>query len=110
MSTILTGTETGYRKNFASYFGSCFIHLVLGIALGKYIDEFSIKFAERFKLSQVVYTIFQMFVMICVLFLIERYISFYFADEWQRTTPGIIFSFAFFVSQKRLTQNLENLL
>lgn len=110
MSTILTGTQIGYRKNIVVYFGSCFIHLVLGIALGKYIDEFAYKFADRFKLSPVVYTFFQMFLMICVLYLVEHNVSSYFADEWQRTTPGILFSFAFFIAQKRLTKNLESLL
>lgn len=99
-----------YRTSFAAYFGSCFIHVILGVALGKYIDEISYKLADKLKLSQMVYTILQMFIMICVLFVIENYVSSYFADEWQRTTPGILFSFTFFIAQKRLTKNLESLL
>lgn len=110
MSTILSGTELGYRKNIVLYFGSCFIHLILGIVLGKHIDQLCEQIAGRLRLPLIVYVFMQMVVMVTVLYLIEKHVSFYFADEWQRTTPGVLFSFSFFVSQKRLTSNLESLL
>jgi hypothetical protein len=110
MSIFLTGTEIGYRKNALTFFGSCFIHLALGITFGKHIDQYSENIAKRLGLTRLGSTVLQMFLFIGVLYLIEKHISFYFADELQRTTPGIIFSFAFFVAQKRLTYNLEYLL
>lgn len=100
----------GYKKDLVLYFSSCTFHFILGFVLGKQLDRFNAFISNRFKLTALSATALHLFLMISVFFVIEIYISPMFVQGWQKTTPGFIFAFTFFTSQKHLNHNLESLL
>lgn len=98
-----------YRKNPGSYTLAISKQIITAIAVGIVIDRISAYIQSRYKVNPIIMIIIQILFIISVLYIIEKFISQKFADEWQNNTPGIFFVSFFFGLQFNLFSNLLSL-
>ncbi len=110
MSIIMTGTFTGYRSTMYLFYTSCLINFAAGTLSGIIIDKACAMAQKRLSLRPFTLIVLQLLMLMSVLYIIETKISVKFAEEFQTTTPGLIFTSVFFLVQTNLMTNINELL
>jgi Na+/H+-dicarboxylate symporter len=108
--TLLPKNFFSFKQTFASYYQKCALHIIVGIVLGIVIDQLCKKIESAYHINPLIMVIFELTLIIIVLYVIETFISGIFALEWQSITPGFLFVSLFFNLQTTLINNINDLL
>lgn len=82
------------------------IQAVPALILGVVVDKACEKIQQKLNLGPLAMIIIQIIILAIVLYIIEKYLSKMYADEWQGTTPGLFFVSFYFGVQFNLFSNV----
>lgn len=97
------------RTKFSKFWTSSIIHTVSGLALARIIDRGSEEAQNYFQLKPMTAFILQLSLNIFVLYVFENVLHTSLDEEWQGTTPGLMFSATFFLAQTNLFENIDKI-
>mgnify|MGYP001003832233 CR=1 FL=1 len=80
------------------------INILSGIILGAFVEKIS-RYVNK-KFGSKIAIIFQLTILLLILYVIQFYMSIFFAHQWQTITPGIFFVAIYFSIQTTLFTNL----
>lgn len=96
-----------FKQSLSGYYMKCGIHIIAGLVLGICIEQLCKKIQSTYHISPTIMAIFQLTLIVTVLYIIEVHISEIFSLEWQNITPGFIFVSLFFNLQGTLVNNIN---
>jgi hypothetical protein len=98
-----------YREGIIPYFKVSLYHILPAIILGAMCQRFCAYIQERYNLNSLAAIIFQLIVMVFILYIIEIRVSMLYGSQWQSITPGLFFVSLFFGLQTSLYNNIANI-
>jgi len=86
--------------NFVVYVSHCMIYGILGLVLGVFINNFFKKFfAGEIMLVAI---LLQMFILVCLIYIIHKYVNVQFVDDLQGYVAGLFFVAFYFGTQTHI--------
>lgn len=95
-----------HRSGIFPYYKVSLYHIVPAIILGALCQHISQKVQDKYDLKPLYGIIFQISLMIAILYTIEVHVSLLYSSQWQSITPGLFFVSIFFGLQSSLYDNI----